>query len=101
MSFPQSAENKWRQERLFRMQLNAFALVQETRRRLTQGWKRADNLGAIEAMSMAWRAWIFSVRNRMQFAANTFGLISLNIIFDVLNDIASAETTGKPGEQSS
>ena len=80
------------------MQLNSGALAYETRRQLTQGWKRKENLGAIEAISMAWRAWIFSVRNRMQFAANTFGLLALAVIFDVLDDLASAESTAKPEE---
>ena len=41
---------------------------------------------------------MFSVRNRMQFAANTFGLIALAIIFDGLNDLALAESAEKPVE---
>lgn len=82
------------------MQLNSTALYRETRRQLTKKWKRAENLGAVDAMKMAWRAWIFSVRNRMQFAANTFGLIALAVIFDILNDLASAESAAKPDESS-
>jgi len=35
----------------------------------------------------------------MQFAANTFGLITLAIIFDGLNDLALAEAAAKPVEQ--
>ncbi|KAF9651464.1 RdRP-domain-containing protein, partial [Thelephora ganbajun] len=85
----QSTEPKWRNERVYRMNLNSSALVHETRRRLTQGWKRSENIGMIEAMKKAWRAWMYSVRNRMQFGANTFGLIALAIIFDGLNDLAS------------
>jgi hypothetical protein len=88
----QSTERRWRNERVYRMQINSSALAYETRRQLTQGWKRKEVLGAIEAMGMAWRAWVFSVRNRMQFAANTFGLIALAVIFDVLNDLALAES---------
>ena len=41
---------------------------------------------------------MFSVRNRMQFAANTFGLIALAVVFDGLNDLASAESVEKPIE---
>lgn len=48
---------------------------------------------------MGWTAWIFSVRNRMQFAANTFGLIALCIIFDGLNDLAQAESEAKPVDE--
>jgi len=79
------------------MQLNSSALSHETRRRLTPGWKRPEDIGRINAIETAWSAWIFSVRNRMQFAANTFGLIALAIIFDGLNDIASAaESVAEP-----
>jgi hypothetical protein len=81
------------------MQLNSTSLVNETRRRLTKGWKRTENLGAIEAVENAWRAWVYSVRNRMQFGASSFGLIALAIIFDVLNDLALAESAAKPVEQ--
>ena len=91
----QSTEARWRNERVFRMQLNSSALTHETRRRLTPGWKRSENLGTVEAIRRAWVAWVFSVRNRMQFAANTFGMIALNIIFDALNDLALAEAEAK------
>lgn len=80
------------------MQLNSNSLAYETRRQLTKGWKRTESLGAIVAIEEAWRAWIFSVRNRMQFGANSFGLIALAIIFDVLNDLALAESAAKPVE---
>ena len=81
------------------MQLNTSALVHETRRRLTPGWKRSENVGTIVAIERAWRAWVFSVTNRMQFAANTFGLIALAIIFDGLNELTLAESAAKPVEQ--
>lgn len=80
------------------MQLNSSALVGETRRQLAKGWKRPEKVGAIRAIKMAWRAWIFSIRNRMQFAANTFGLIALAIVFEGLNDLALAESAAKPVE---
>jgi len=94
----QSTEGKWRSERVYRMQLNSSALVHETRRRLTSGWKRSENIGTIDAIKKAWRAWLFSIRNRMQFAANTFGLIALAIVFEGLNDLASAESAAEPVE---
>ena len=47
---------------------------------------------------MAWRAWVFSVRNRIQFAASSFGLIGLGIVFEGLNDLAVAESAEKPVE---
>lgn len=81
------------------MQTNSSALVQETRRRLAPNWKRSENVGTIEAVKMAWRAWMFSVGNRMQFAANTFGLIALGIIFEGLNDLALGESATKPVEE--
>jgi len=34
----------------------------------------------------------------MQFAANTFGLIALAIVFEGLNDLALAESAAKPVE---
>lgn len=80
------------------MQLNSSALVSETKRRLTPGRKRSENIGTIDAIKKAWRAWIFSVKNRMQFAANSFGLIALAIIFEGLNDLALAESAAKPVE---
>lgn len=80
------------------MQLNSNALASETRRQLTKGWKRSETLGATKAIEEAWRAWNYSVRNRMQFGANAFGLIALAIIFDVLNDLALAESAAKPVE---
>ena len=95
---PQSTESRWRNERVFRMRLNSSALAHETRRRLTPGWKRSENLGTVEAIKRAWVAWMFSVRNRMQFAANTFGMIALNIIFDGLNDLALAKAKAAEAE---
>ena len=86
----QSTEAKWRNERVYRMRLNSTALAHETRRRLTPGWKRSENLGTVEAIKRGWVAWIFSIRNRAQFAANTFGMIALAIIFDGLNTLALA-----------
>ena len=80
------------------MQLNSSALAYETRRRLTPGWKRSENLGTVEAIKRAWVAWMFSVRNRMQFAANTFGMIALAMIFEGLNDIALAKSQAIPVE---
>lgn len=80
------------------MQTNSSALVQETRRRLAPNWKRSENVGTIGAIKMAWRAWMFSVGNRTQFAASTFGLIALAIVFEGLNDLALAESTAKPVE---
>ena len=94
----QSTETRWRNERLFRMKLNSSALIRETRRRLAPDWKRSENIGTIQAIEWGWRAWIFSVRNRMQFAANSFGLIALAVIFDGLNDLALAESTAQPVE---
>jgi len=93
-----STETRWRNERVYRMKLNSTALANETRRQLTKGWERSRDLGAIEAIEEAWRAWIYSVRNRMQFGANSFGLIALALIFDVLNDLALAESAAKPME---
>lgn len=81
------------------MQLNSNALIFETQRRLTRGWKRNESVGAIEAIEDAWRAWIYSVRNRAQFGANSFGLIALAVIFNVLNDLALAESAAKPVEE--
>lgn len=95
----QSTEKRWRNERVFRMQLNSSGLFHETRRRLTPGWKRSENVGTVDAIRKAWAAWMFSVKNRKQFAANTFGLIALGIIFDGLNDLASAESAEKPVEE--
>jgi hypothetical protein len=57
--------------------------------------------GRLGLFKMAWRAWMFSVGNRMQFAANTFGLIALGILFEGLNDLALAEAAEKPVEQHS
>jgi len=93
-----STDHKWRSERVYRMQLNSSALVHETRRQLTPGWKRFENIGTVDAIKRAWRAWMFSVRNRMQFAANTFGSIALAIIFEGLNDLALAEAAAEPVE---
>lgn len=80
------------------MQLNTTALVQETRRRLAPGWRRSENIGTIGAIEQGWRAWIFSVMNRMQFAGNTFGLIALTMVVEGLNDLASPEPEAKPVE---
>ena len=94
----QSTETRWRTERIFRMNLNTGALVQETRRRLAPEWKRSEKIGTMDAIKWGWRAWMFSVRNRMQFAANTFGLIALVMVFEGLNDLALVESEAKPVE---
>jgi len=90
-----SVQPKWRNERVYRMQLNSTALVRETRRQLAPELKRSENIGTVNAIKRGWIAWMFSVRNRMQFAANSFGLLALATVFDGLDDLASAADQAK------
>jgi RNA-dependent RNA polymerase len=74
---------------MFRMKLNASSLVHETRRQLTAEWN--DGVGAEKALGSAWTAWEYSVENRVQFGANSFGLVALGVIFDALDAITKSK----------
>lgn len=71
------------------MRLNASSLMHETKRQLRKEWKK-DNTGVEKALAFAWRAWLYSSKNRSQFAANSFGLVALGLIFDALEEIEEA-----------
>jgi len=76
---------RWRNERIYRMRLNASSLVNETRRQLTAEWD--DGVGAEKALGFAWKAWKYSLENHAQFGANSFGVVALGVIFDALDAI--------------
>jgi hypothetical protein len=62
-----------------------MSLVYETRRQLTAEWN--GGVGAEKALGFAWNVWEYTIKNSAQFGANSFGLITLGVIFDALDAI--------------
>lgn len=89
--FSRCAQGRWRNERIYRMRLNSSSLMHETKRQLKKDWK--DNNGAEKALAFAWRAWLYSTRNRSQFGANSFGLVALGLIFETLEALEETESS--------
>lgn len=78
------SESRFRNDRMYRMRLNSTVLVQNIRAKMFQ-WRENPSEGDLRyGLLQAWRAWDFGMRNRATFGANSFALVALGVIFDVL-----------------
>ncbi|KZT06990.1 RdRP-domain-containing protein [Laetiporus sulphureus 93-53] len=81
------SQKRWRQDRIQRMHLHSSTLVEHIKLQLfnpTQPYSHSD---LTYALSQAWLAWDFSSRNKTVFGANSFGLIALEVVFDILDKL--------------
>ena len=79
------SQNGLRRDRIYRMRHHADTLVQDIKRVLRQ---KDDGTSVTQALKLAWQAWNFSVQNRKEFAANSFGIIALSTIFNCFDDMS-------------
>lgn len=80
------ANNSYRKNRMYRMGVHSQVLLREVRDRLyVQGEdEQPSRLELEEGLSRAWCAWDFGMRNRAEFGANSFALIALGVVMDIL-----------------
>lgn len=78
------SESRFRNDRMYRMRLNSAVLVQNIRAKMYQ-WRENPNEGDLRyGLVQAWRAWDFGMRNRATFGANSFAIVALGVICDIL-----------------
>jgi len=78
------SQKSLRKERIYRMRHHVGTLIQDIKHTLKP---KDEGTSIIQALELAWQAWKFSVHKREEFAANSFGIIALSIIFDCFNDL--------------
>ena len=95
------SQRRWKKDRTHRMREHAAQLVRDVRHReraLGVPWQRRDkdkgqdddkDAGPPEeelraALEKAWAAWDFGMRNRSTFGAQSFALIGLGVVCDML-----------------
>jgi RNA-dependent RNA polymerase len=85
----QCSQRRWRKDRIYAMCTHASALVKDIQSKLLHSRKLEEATGSdlVEGLGRAWCAWDWSLRNNEKFGANSFGLISLAIIFDCLEKL--------------
>ncbi|CAK5265089.1 unnamed protein product [Mycena citricolor] len=85
-------QKRWRSDCIYRMQFHANVLVQDLKRQLMKkngaafvAFTKEDRLLGLKR---AWVAWDYSRRHHDKFAAKSFGLVALAIIFECLEGLA-------------
>ncbi len=84
------SQKRWRSDRIYRMREHATTLVREIKQSLLGmgiSMEEASPMDIISGLERAWRAWNFSIYERGEFAAYSFGLIALSTIFNCLNEL--------------
>ncbi|TFK76255.1 RdRP-domain-containing protein [Pluteus cervinus] len=82
------SQKRWRKDRMYRMRLHASAVSRDIQRDMVPDLNSATQQDLVVGLRRAWYAWEFSNRYQQEFGANTFGLISLGVIFDCLDRLA-------------
>lgn len=85
-----TSERRIKKDRAYRMRENVGELVHQVRRKLLP----SDDLTPSEEilrenLQSAWTAWGLSVQNTDLYGANSFGLIALGVVFDVLHKLGA------------
>ncbi|KDQ61150.1 hypothetical protein JAAARDRAFT_152238 [Jaapia argillacea MUCL 33604] len=102
------SQKRWRKDRMHRLQVHASNLVQQTRRELFPDSEEFSPGGLQRSLQRAWEAWSLSVQKCLQFnptagtftAHNSFGLVSLGVLFEILDSLAGSWRTGaRPSPQ--
>ena len=83
------SQKRLRRDRIYRIHHHVRTLVQDIKRGLKP---KDDGTSIIQALQVAWKAWNFSVKNREEFAANSFGIIALSTIFDCFDNLSYTES---------
>ena len=81
------SQKRWRKDRMYRMRLHAATLVRDVQRQFVEDFKTADHFQLTYGLEKAWQGWTLSQRRGNAFGANSFGLISLGVVFDCLDKL--------------
>ncbi|PFH51174.1 hypothetical protein AMATHDRAFT_3305 [Amanita thiersii Skay4041] len=81
-------QKRYRQDRTYRMKNQVNALVHDVRRQFVEeDLAKVDVCDLQEGLRRAWLAWEQSQSNTKAFGANSFGLIALGMILDILDKL--------------
>ena len=75
---------------MYRMRLHAATLARDVQRQFVENFKTADHFQLTYGLEKAWQGWTLSQRRGNTFGANSFGLISLGVVFDCLDKLGGA-----------
>ncbi|EPQ57890.1 RdRP-domain-containing protein [Gloeophyllum trabeum ATCC 11539] len=84
------SQKRWRKDRIHRMKVHASTLVQEIQREWLKPEERNSSDGLRLGLYLAWQAWKYTINNAGRVdndAMNSFGLIALGVIFEVLDKL--------------
>ena len=84
------SQKRWRKDRMYRMRLHASTLVRDVQRQFVESFGTADHFQLTYGLEKAWQGWTLSQRCGDTFGANSFGLISLGVVFDCLDKLGAA-----------
>ncbi|KAL4244861.1 RNA-dependent RNA polymerase [Abortiporus biennis] len=77
-------QHRYRQDRVYRMRLHSSVLARDIQRKIYEYELNATTGSLRYGLSQAWLAWDFGMRNRTIFGANSFALIALGVICNIL-----------------
>ncbi|THH12039.1 hypothetical protein EW146_g7842 [Bondarzewia mesenterica] len=89
------SDNRWKNERRFRMQLHSGMLVKDIRRQLMTEESRADQADELDegqlkaVLQNAWKAWDWSLRHAGKEGTNSFRLVVLGVLLDCLKTLGA------------
>jgi len=78
------SQNRWRQDRTYRMRVHSDMLVRDIRSKLFKQTETPTTGELRHGLNQAWLAWDFGMRNKAAFGASSFSLIALGVICDIL-----------------
>ncbi|KAH8099527.1 RdRP-domain-containing protein [Cristinia sonorae] len=93
---------RYRNDLTYRMRLHSDMVVRSIRRKLYQPnlpTEPFDRGAARYGLSQAWLAWDYAMRNRASFGANSFALIALDVILDILERFGDIYTVRQSQEK--
>ncbi|KAI1796889.1 RdRP-domain-containing protein [Ganoderma leucocontextum] len=103
------SQRRWKKDRTYRMRENAAQLVCDVKhRRLGLGAplkrekdKTTSDEELLTALEKAWAVWDFGTRNRTVFGAQSFALIGLGVVCDMLERLDKRSSTSDDGSGTS
>jgi|ERR1700722_51686 RNA-dependent RNA polymerase len=80
-------QQRWRKDKIYRMQEHTSVLVQSIRHDFEGHCDPTSSTELSLALERAWCAWDFSLRKNGEFGSNSFGLIALGVILNLLDKV--------------
>ena len=95
----QCSQRRWKKDRMHRMREHVGPLVRSVRkgRRGLGAGEGGEEGGeeALSALARGWAAWDFGMRHRGTFGANSFALIGLGVVCDMLKRLDELDAAAK------